>query len=207
MNWLAVARLLAEVQTPCVVLDGAARVRLVNDAFGRLVDRRGHEIDGLPLDAVLRGASLTALVERVRSERACAGGCDVVVPDGREVELFVDGVQVEGAVVLAVWWSNEIDGASGEDGAFEYEVATSLTSFGRLLKLRTRDGLRRWFTDCAPRCHELLYRRSSPCDDCPALRGSEEVLRLPRTRENSYQLITVSRRDESLRVRVRRIAP
>lgn len=215
MDWLSVARSLAERDAPAALVDRELRVSLVNAAFERLVGTPREDIEGAHLDDTCLGASLAPLVTRTFDGARGGGEYRILGGRGLPIELEVDAVRLGAAplaaVLLVVRSSHERLSPATTGEVLEYAVGGTLITFGDLRIVTTTSGVHRYWAREAPRCHLEIYGAHVPCRECPVLllerRGSESgTFCAPRGDAGTERIAMVERRGELVHVRIERIA-
>jgi DNA-binding CsgD family transcriptional regulator len=181
-----------------------------------------EDVEGrLWLDALTPPAQART-VER-RLERALAGNlrafeCEALAPTGSRFKLDLEasliGLSFEQGLVLTVVAAEQLDDERLrlDEEDIDYEIATSVSDFGRLLSIKTPQGTARAPTEPSARCYTVIYGAREPCNDCPVLKQSGEGW--PRTTahrdrgrdEMGYAVVTAEALGDRIRLRVRRIA-
>ncbi len=192
MDWRAVAAALVSTSAPSVVLDRQQRIRHCNTGMEELLGRSLDELEGEPFSA------LTAV-----GPDAERGAASIATGAGSSVQLLFERTPIEGGFLVVVRETHE---RAHEDGTLEYEIAPSLTDFGRLVRLRMEGVRRSFWGACRPVCHEILHASERPCSDCPALtRRPGPVARAPRRPSDPYEVLEMVTCPATLRMRVSRV--
>lgn len=177
VDWSAVAGILSERQSaPAAIIDADGRFQLVNRSMEEVVGYSRFELlgsdwrgllaptdDGYDHETCVREA-LRGTLERGRVTLLTRSGDCLAV----EVELTVIGAEAAASLMatFARYRLIATDHPGFGTSVGVYEITTTPTDFGRLRRVQL-DGERRPIDPAGPRCHEFLYGRSSPCEDCP----------------------------------------
>lgn len=197
MDWLSVARLLAErCDLPVVVLDRDGAIRLSSATLERTLGLRASELEGRRwIDACVApeasAATATAL-EQGFAGAAHATSCEAVTKDGRRLRLSLDlslvGRPLDSAndsangsasasadaslgqgLLVTVIASAPVQGAWARGQDLDYTIAFSATEFGTIKHAATAAGCE-LAEARGRRCYEFIAGLDKPCPDCPALR-------------------------------------
>lgn len=214
MDWEAVATLLEAQSGPAAVLDRDQSVWLLDARLAQLLGVGTDDTGTARLVGVREADALFELVAEAFGGAPKRGECSLVTALGQHVDLVVDVVRVgagKHASVVVVVHSAFVRAATttpGNSTLLEYEIVSSPTSFGRLVRLTTYDGVRHYWGNAQPRCHEIIHGCSLPCADCPVLRPiapRKVTVRPPRNDGGPYEVLDVHPSGPRLQVGVRRI--
>src|SRR6188768_542292 len=180
MDWPAIASVLGErISLPIALLDRFGRIRFFNSAMEEALGWTRHEVEGTPwtrvcpmpeteaarwLEQALRGA-----LRNLNASAVTRSGDRVVL----ELELALVGRGEEQGVLLTARRALRQPRAASVPHEIDYEIAVS-PSFGKLHRLTIGGENVALRTPEAP-CFALLYDRTRPCSDCPALAGEAGV--------------------------------
>lgn len=215
IDWEAVATLVEQLGAPSAVLDRELVVMLLDPRLAQLMGIGDLDVRSARLADVCGADALCELVAGALLGEPQRGLCRIVTARGRSVELVVEALRVgaddHASVIVAVKSAFEHVAADADRRnlrPIEYEIGASLTSFGRLARLATCDGVHHYWAKDGPRCHEVIHASSSPCADCPALRrGSSgfSTVRAPRREGGPYEVLDVRASGPRVQVAVRRV--
>lgn len=215
MDWEAVATLLEAQSGPAAVLDRDQSVWLLDARLAQLLGVGVDDPGTARLVGLREADALFELVAEAFGGASRRGECSLVTALGQNVDLVVEAVRVgagEHASVVVVVHSAFVHAATttkpGNATPLEYEIGSSPTSFGRLVRLTTHDGVRHYWGNAQPRCHEIIHDCSTPCGDCPVLRPivpQKVTVRPPRHDGGPYEVLDVHPNGPRLQVGVRRI--
>jgi PAS domain S-box-containing protein len=210
MDWLSVARLLAErCDLPVVVMDREGTIRLASATFERTLGMRANELEGRRwVDACIApeaAAAATTALEQGFAGATHAAASEAVTKDGRHLRLSLDlslvGRPYNGAsngasgdteaargqgLLVTVLASAPVQGAWSRGQDLDYTIAFSATEFGTIKHAATAAGCE--LAEARGRhCYEFIAGFDKPCPDCPALR--------PATNGNGQRLTVRSKTD------------
>jgi PAS domain S-box-containing protein len=235
MDWLSVARLLAErCDLPMVVLDRDGIVRLASPTFERTLGQRASELEGRRwLDTCVTpdSSSATAMaLEQGFAGATHAASCEAVTKDGRRLRLSLDLTLVgRPAELNGHGGANGVDAALGQgllvtvlasapvQGAWtrghdlDYTIAFSATEFGTIKHAATAAGCE--LAEARGRhCYEFIAGADKPCPDCPALRpaasdGGQRLSVRSKLDPEGFQVTTAdATRPDEISLRIRSIS-
>jgi PAS domain S-box-containing protein len=217
MDWLSVARLLAErCDLPMVVLDRDGAIRLASATFERTLGLRASELEGRRwVEACVAPDGATeaaAALEQGFLGATHAAASEAVTKDGRRLKLSLDlslvGRPPEQGLLVTVLASAPVQGAWARGQDLDYTIAFSATEFGTIKHAGTPGGCE-LAEARGRRCYEFVAGLGQPCPDCPALRpaaalGAQRLSVRSKSDPDGFQVTTAdaTRPDEiSLRIR------
>jgi PAS domain S-box-containing protein len=221
MDWQSIATLIAERSNrPLILLDRASRVRMVTGAVEQALGWRRYEVEGRSWAEVFAPPELAEAARRWLAQ-AMRGAlaqyeCEACSRNGQRLLLTLDMALVgrgikQGLLVtvreISTVHTHATDLASRD---IDYRIVATATEFGALEEIsgvgqaidarRLAQGV----------CFDVLYGRSSPCEDCPVRLDGEwprTAVRRLGERASSFQILTAEPSGKtSVRVSVRLIA-
>ncbi|MBX3232617.1 MAG: PAS domain S-box protein [Labilithrix sp.] len=218
MSWQAVALHFANQGQACALLDRDGYVRMFSTSFETLLGWQREDIEGRHWSEAI-APTAHAVVARSRIERALSGtlrsfDCEASTPQNARFVLKLQAALVgrndEQGLLLTVSSAEPLEAHTlACEDEVDYEIASSVSDFGRLISLTTPRGPR--LKVLPERCYAAIHGHGTPCNDCPALQ--HEATRWPRTAarwiggpENIYEVVTAEAQDDRIRVRLRRIS-
>jgi PAS domain S-box-containing protein len=207
MDWLSVANLLADSgDSPMMLLDGTGKIVLSNAAMEQLLGWSREEVVGRSwIDACMapdRAQAAKRWLDQAFDGDMRKRDVELLTRDGRRlssrVRLKLVGRRREPGLLMTVDSARPLDGAdeqlSGRE--LDYEVSASLSDFGVIGRISAVGGALILGPSSPPRrrCFEVLYKRQSPCADCPVLLGArgtwpQTTVRF-RSAGESYEVVT-----------------
>lgn len=222
ISWHAVALHFADRGSACALLDGASRIRLFSAGLENLLGWDRERVEGRPWVEAIAPPDFVATAQ-ARIERALAGTvrafeCEAATPKGERFKLALDaalvGRESEQGLLLTVSSAQPVteDSELSRSDDIEYEIASSVSDFGRVLRMKTPTGSARTVFAPTDRCFTLIHGQCTPCDDCPVLQQGNNLW--PRTAaraargsgEHAYEVVTAEGCEDRVRVRLRRIS-
>jgi PAS domain S-box-containing protein len=220
VNWHAVALHFAERSSACALLDQASSIRLFSSGLERLLGWNREEVEGRKWsDAVVPrefAATAQARLERALSGMLRSFDCDVTTSRNERYKISFETVLVgrddmQGLLLTVTDVHLVADEELGRTDDIDYEIDSSLSDFGRLLKIKTASSPPRTVFSPSDRCYNVIGKRRGPCEDCPILQNPAG--HWPRTTarrrsddERAYEVLTAETTDDRVRVRLRRIS-
>jgi len=220
VSWHAVALHFADRGQACALLDRDARIQMFSASLEALLGWPREHVEGRSWIEALAPTSHAALL-RARLDRALSGtlrafDCEARTPEDARFNLRLEaslvGRNSEQSLLLTVTSAQPLESQGlRELEDMDYEIASSVSDFGRLLSIKTPTGLTRSDVASHERCYSVIHGQPDPCPDCPALQRGADAW--PRTvarrlggRDDVYEVVTADAQDDRIRMRLRRIS-
>lgn len=203
------------------MLDASLEIRLLSVGLGKLLGWEREQLEGRAWPDAIAPSDL-ASVTRLRLERALAGlvrtiELEATNSTGNRLLLVFDAALVgrgtEQGLLLTLSSARPAEDPVDMQvaGEVDYEIAASVSDFGRLLGITYPSCATRFDYKPVARCYAVIGGRSTPCPSCPVLRPESEgwprtaARRIGGTSDAAYEVVTAEAGQERVRMRLRRI--
>jgi PAS domain S-box-containing protein len=179
MDWASIATFLAEnSKMPVALLDREGRIRVFSGAMEAVLGWRRDDVEGREWDSLAPTPppdSRPQWIPKVLRGELRHHRSEVLTRDGQRLVLALEvstiGSGESGGIVLSVQTATPSHGPGHEPYAadLDYRVLATVDRFGKLLDMAWVGGA---VEGAGRSCFEVIYKRSEPCNDCPALRSA-----------------------------------